>query len=157
MEKPQLTVARRSVGEWLSSLPTLFILLTVIFLSSGQIIHSQLLKIGENTWDEYFLLRGAGMVSEPTCNPDPDINQRVREIVEQRKAEAANDPLGDILGGSSVDEDAIRNSLESSRENCRNKWDRFKIVEEKVTPAVIAWLPSGVLLLVTMLALNRVR
>ena len=79
MEKPQLTVARRSVGEWLSSLPTLFILLTVIFLSSGQIIHSQLLKIGENTWDEYFLLRGAGMVSEPTCNPDPDINQRVRE------------------------------------------------------------------------------
>ena len=49
MEKPQLTVAKRSVGEWLSSLPTLFILLTVIFLSSGQIIHSQLLKIGENT------------------------------------------------------------------------------------------------------------
>ena len=139
MEKPQLTVARRSVGEWLSSLPTLFILLTVIFLSSGQIIHSQLLKIGENTWDEYFLLRGAGMVSEPTCNPDPDINQRVREVVEQRKAEAADDPLGDILGGSSVDEDAIRNSLESSRENCRNKWDRFKIVEEKVTPAVIAF------------------
>ena len=115
MEKPQLTVARRSVGEWLSSLPTLFILLTVIFLSSGQIIHSQLLKIGENTWDEYFLLRGAGMVYEPTCNPDPDINQRVREVVEQRKAEAADDPLGDILGGSSVDEDAIRNSLESSR------------------------------------------
>ncbi len=61
MEKPQLTVARRSVGEWLSSLPTLFILLTVIFLSSGQIIHSQLLKIGENTWDEYFLLRGASV------------------------------------------------------------------------------------------------
>ena len=83
MEKPQLTVARRSVGEWLSSLPTLFILLTVIFLSSGQIIHSQLLKIGENTWDEYFLLRGAGMVSEPTCNPDPDINQRVREVVDR--------------------------------------------------------------------------
>ena len=79
------------------------------------------------------------MVSEPTCNPDPDINQRVREVVEQRKAEAADDPLGDILGGSSVDEDAIRNSLESSRENCRNKWDRFKIVEEKVTPAVIAF------------------
>ncbi|MBM7333489.1 TRAP transporter large permease subunit [Alloalcanivorax marinus] len=138
MEKPTFTVARRSAGEWLSSLPTLFILLIVIFLSSGQIIHSQLLKIGEATWDEYFLLRGAGMVAEPTCNPDPDINQRVREVVEQRQAEA-DDPLADILGGSEVDEDAIRQSLEASRANCRAKWMRYETVQEKVTPGVIAF------------------
>jgi len=138
MEKPTFTVARRSVGEWLSSLPTLFILLIVIFLSSGQIIHSQLLKIGESTWDEYFLLRGAGMVAEPSCNPDPDINQRVREIVEQRQAQA-DDALADILGGSEVDEDAIRQSLEASRANCRAKWMRYKTVQEKVTPGVIAF------------------
>ncbi|MEO1903476.1 MAG: TRAP transporter large permease subunit [Alcanivorax sp.] len=138
MEKPTFTVARRSAGEWLSSLPTLFILLIVIFLSSGQIIHSQLLKIGEATWDEYFLLRGAGMVAEPTCNPDPDINQRVREVVEQRQAQA-DDPLADILGGSEVDEDAIRQSLEASRANCRAKWMRYETVQEKVTPGVIAF------------------
>ncbi|MBL7249509.1 TRAP transporter large permease subunit [Alloalcanivorax marinus] len=137
MDKPTFTVARRSVGEWLSSLPTLFILLIVIFLSSGQIIHSQLLKIGEATWDEYFLLRGAGMVPEPTCNPDPDIDQRVREIAEQRRAEAKDDPLADILGGSEVDEGAIRNSLEASRANCQGKWERYQTVQEKVTPGVI--------------------
>ena len=81
MEKPQLTVAKRSVGEWLSSLPTLFILLTVIFLSSGQIIHSQLLKIGENTWDNYFQLRSAGALNEPTCNADADLDRELERAI----------------------------------------------------------------------------
>ena len=48
------------------------LLLIVVFLSSGQIIHSQLLKIGEATWQEYFMLRSAGVMPEPTCNPDPN-------------------------------------------------------------------------------------
>ena len=52
-----LRMERRTAREWLSSLPALLLLLMTIFLASGQVIHSQLLSIGENTWDNYFQLR----------------------------------------------------------------------------------------------------
>ncbi|MDX1268998.1 MAG: acyl-CoA dehydrogenase family protein, partial [Oceanisphaera sp.] len=49
-----------------------------IFLASGEVIHSQLLKIGENTWEGYFKLRTAGLVGEPTCNPDPNLDEELK-------------------------------------------------------------------------------
>ena len=81
MHKSTFTVANRSAGEWLSSLPTMAILLLTIFLASGEIIHSQLLKIGETSWQGYFELRSAGLISEPTCNRDPDIESEVAQAV----------------------------------------------------------------------------
>ncbi|HAD46440.1 MAG TPA: hypothetical protein DD717_15635, partial [Alcanivorax sp.] len=67
MTERTLGMPRRTPTEWFSTLPTLLLLLIVVFLSSGQIIHSQLLKIGEATWQEYFMLRSAGVMPEPTC------------------------------------------------------------------------------------------
>lgn len=132
----RLTFAGRTPGEWLSSLPTVIILLIAVFLSSGEIIHSQLLKFGENNWDEYFILR-AGAV-EPTCNPDRDIEAEIAQTVEKRKAEAANDPLGDIFG-SDVDEGAIRRSIERSITNCENRWATYEHTLERITPGVVTF------------------
>jgi len=152
MDKPSLTVANRSVAEWLSSLPTLILLLLTIFLASGEVIHSQLLKIGENTWEGYFLLRGAGMVEQPTCNRDPDLNQELEKAIKQKKQQMADDPLAGIFG-TDVDEGALRKSLESSRANCRGKWERYELIQEKATPGVIAFrtLEGGVAKIVTTL------
>lgn len=152
MEKSSLRVGNRSIGEWLSSLPTLIILLLTIFLSSGEVLHSQLLKIGENSWHEYFLLRGAGVIQEPTCNPDPDIDKRLKEAIAKKKQDMAEDPLAGIFG-TDVDEGALRTSLLSSRQICREKWDRFETIQEKVTPGVIAFrtLEGGVAKVVTTL------
>ena len=77
----------RTISEWLCSLPTLIILLLVIFLSSGQIIHSQLLKFGEQTWEDYFLLRGAGVITQPSCDRNPDLDRQVRGTIERRRAD----------------------------------------------------------------------
>ena len=153
MEKRTPTFLRRSPQEWLSSLPVLLLLLVVVFLSSGQIIHSQMLKIGENTWEEYFLLRTAGLTPAPECDRDPNIDQRVNEIAEKRKAEADSDPLGDLLGGGAVNRDAIRDSLLATRANCRAKWDRYQTVQDKVTPSVVAFrnIEGGIATLVATL------
>lgn len=132
----RLTFAGRTPGEWLSSLPTVIILLLAVFLSSGEIIHSQLLKYGENNWEGYFSLR-AGAV-EPTCNMDRDIDAEVARTVEKRQAEAANDPLGDILG-SEINEDAIRRSIERSISNCENRWANYESIQERITPGVTAF------------------
>ncbi|EKF73467.1 hypothetical protein A11A3_13520 [Alcanivorax hongdengensis A-11-3] len=110
------------------------------------------MKIGENTWDEYFLLRGAGVVQEPTCNPDPNIDVELQKAVEKKKAQMEADPLASIFG-TDVDEDALRHSLVSSRDICRGKWERFNTIQEKVTPGVIAFrtLEGGVAQVVTTL------
>ncbi|MFP1682981.1 TRAP transporter large permease subunit [Alloalcanivorax sp. C16-1] len=139
METRNGGLLHRSSQEWLSTLPVFLLLLLVVFLSSGQIIHSQLLKIGESTWDEYFLLRTAGLVPPPSCERNPDIEARTDEIVQRRQAQANDDPLADILGGGAVDRDAVRQSLMAARANCRAKWDRYQTVEDKVTPGVVAF------------------
>lgn len=132
----RLTFAGRTPGEWFSSLPTVIILLLAVFLSSGEIIHSQLLKYGEQNWEEYFALRAGA--AEPSCNLDRDIDAEVARTVEKRQAEAADDPLADILG-SSVDEDAIRRSIERSIANCEKRWENYERIQERITPGVAAF------------------
>jgi len=39
MNIASLSMAQRSAGEWLSSLPTIILLLLTIFLASGEVIH----------------------------------------------------------------------------------------------------------------------
>mgnify|MGYP003571133044 CR=1 FL=1 len=152
MQQPTLSIANRSVGEWLSSLPTLIILLITIFLSSGEIIHSQLLKVGERSWDDYFLLRGAGAIQEPTCNPDPNIEQAIQAEMQRQEAAMADDPLAGLLG-TDVDEGAIRQSVLSSRDICRENWSKFEEVQSRITPGVVAFrtVETGVAGVVTLL------
>ncbi len=152
MDTVSLSVGRRSPKEWLSSLPTLIVLLLTIFLASGEVIHSQLLKIGENTWEGYFKLRTAGLVGEPTCNPDPDMERSLQEAVARKKAHIADDPLAGLFG-TDIDEAAIQRSLEASRQICRDKWADYTMVQEQVTPGVIAFrnIETGVAQLVTSL------
>ncbi len=151
MHAPTFKIANRTASEWLVSLPTLLILLITIFLASGEIIHSQLLKIGERTWENYFELRAAGFVTEPTCNPDPDLNAELDRVHQKKLREMEDDPLLGILGAAEVDRDDIRKSLLQKRENCRNEWARFKRIEDRVTPGVIFYrtIEGGVQSLVT--------
>lgn len=151
-----LKIANRSIGEWISSLPTLIILLITIFVASGEIIHSQLLRVGEATWEEYFLLRGAGVVGEPTCDRNPDIDEQVQRTVAQREADMADDPLADMFG-TDIDEDAIRRSIERSVQVCHERWDRFERIEERVTPGVKAFrtMEVGVSRMITTIGESR--
>jgi len=147
-----MKVANRSVGEWLASLPTLILLLLTVFLASGEVLHSQLLKIGENTWEGYFKLRGAGILQEPTCNPDANLDDQLEAAIIRKKQQMADDPLAGMFG-TEVNEDALRQSLEASQQICREKWATYTMVQEKVTPGVIAFrtLEGGVAKVVTSL------
>ncbi|MEY1662176.1 TRAP transporter large permease subunit [Isoalcanivorax beigongshangi] len=143
-------VANRTVAEWLSSFPSMLILLLAIFLASGEIIHSQLLKVGERTWEEYFLLRATQ--SEPVCERDRDLETEVARTVQERLRNAEHDPLAAMLGVD-VDEQAIRRSLERSQEVCRGRWDTYERVQARITPGVKAFrtLEAGIAFGVTEL------
>ena len=134
----------------------MIILLITIFVASGEIIHSQLLRVGEATWDEYFLLRGAGVVGEPTCDRDPNIDRLVEQTVAQREADMADDPLADMFG-TDIDEDAVRRSIERSVQVCNERWSRFERIEERVTPGVMAFrsVEVGVSRMITTIGESR--
>ncbi|MFZ5724721.1 MAG: TRAP transporter large permease subunit [Pseudomonadota bacterium] len=147
MQTKKVFVANRSIGEWLVSLPTILILLTVIFLGTGEYIHSQLLKFGESQWDQYFILRGD--IPNPDCNPDPDIDAEVNRLVSEAETSDA-DELD--MFAEEVDPAAIRQSVERSRDMCREKWSIAQQNQERVTDDVRAYrfIETGVAKLVTV-------
>lgn len=117
--------------DWLATLPTTFILLLVIFLGLGEAFHSQLLNIGEKTWQGYYKLRGD--IPKPECDPNPNIDAQVKKRVEEQKKD--QDGLG-LLEQQTVDREAIRKSLLSKRQECRNAWALYRKQKKKLTPFV---------------------
>lgn len=135
-QTPSRTFANRTPLEWLSSLPVFLFLLLTIILAGGSIVHAQLLKFGQQEWNNYFQLRNASQLQAPTCNPDPDIDAEVKKAVAAKKKEAASDPLNSILGESAVDPNAIRESLIGARDNCRSAIASYKEVQSRQTTTV---------------------
>lgn len=138
-QTPRRTFANRTLLEWFSSLPVFFFLLLTIVLSGGTIIHSQLLKFGQQEWNDYFKLRAGSNIEAPTCNPNPDIDAEVKKAVAAKKKEAASDPLNSILGASKVDPNAIRQSFLSARDNCRSAIASYKEIQSRRTLTVRAY------------------
>lgn len=126
---------RRTLRDWVSSLPVTVALLLVVFLSAGNIIHSQLLRVGQATWNDYFQLRHGNQLSQPHCNRNPDIQARVRRILKRRKAQAKSDSLNALLGASTNASD-IRQSLLLRRSQCRQQWQAYRNIKQRLTPAV---------------------
>lgn len=109
----------RSLREWLSSLPVFVILISVLLLSIGENLNSQLNRLGNYIWPDYHILRLD--VPVPACNPNVDIEAEVRNVIANKKKEAANDPFGGMFGDEAINEDAIRESLGKRVELCRIK------------------------------------
>lgn len=110
--------------NWLITLPIAVLLLLAIVFGTSAFIHGQLLSLGGNIWHDYNMLRYD--MPEPSCNPDIDIDAR---IAQNQKAggEADSDALFDA--GPS-DPEAMRRSLESQRDQCRNSYERYEYNHE---------------------------
>jgi TRAP-type C4-dicarboxylate transport system permease large subunit len=130
----------RRPGEWLSSLP-LFILLTLtLIISSGEMLHGQMLRLGEQFFGDpsagvqYFLLR-----ADPTA-PDCDPNVNVDAAVEKLAAPSADDSgIGDLFGDVKVDKDALRKSVLQSVQLCKDKITMYHNIVSHITPELKAY------------------
>lgn len=119
----------RDLQEWLSSLPVLILLITIIFAGNCEKIHAQLLKAGEMIWQDYYLLRAD--IPIPDCNVNPDIE------LELNKLAAETDQLDDLFSDRAFDREAARASLEGARQLCVKKHQLAQQNRTRVTPAVI--------------------
>lgn len=127
---------KRSLREWISSLPVLAIMVLVMALSINEKVYSQLLVLGESLFGDYYLLRGD--IPKPSCDLNQDIDAALKAEVERQKSQLANDDFGGVFG-SDVDEGAIRKSLEGQKELCEKQFAMYKVNQEKVTPSVRAF------------------
>ncbi len=86
----------RTPSEWLSSLPIFSLLLLTLIIGTGEMVHGQLLRLGERMFGDpenqvqYFLLRADP--SAPTCEANPDIDA----LVAKQLADAESAPKSDL-------------------------------------------------------------
>lgn len=106
----------------------LLLLLFTLLLGMGNSLHSRLLWVGEQTWPNYYLLNPNA--TEPTCELEIDIDAEVARRVQAYK------PDPDDLFSSPPNPEALRKSLQSNLELCRQEHALYQQNLEHATPAL---------------------
>lgn len=130
-------LAGRTFGEWFASLPIFSLLLLTLIIGTGEMVHGQLLRLGERMFGEpeagvqYFLLRADPV--QPTCDKNPDIDA----LVEKERLASENEPKSELdllFGDTAFDPVAVRQSLEAARGLCQEKYENYEKVSARITP-----------------------
>lgn len=135
------TLMGRTFLEWFSSLPVFIMLLLTLIIGTGEMVHGQLLKLGESmfgdpsTHVQYFMLRAAPV--KPECNPSVDIDAEVQRQMTS-PAESSGDGIDDLFGEDTTPTDpaVLRKSIAQSQEICQGKHDLYERVLARQTPQV---------------------
>ena len=126
--------------EWLSSLPVFILLLLTLIIGTGEMVHGQLLRLGESMFGDptaqvqYFMLRAEPV--KPECDANLDIDA---EVARQSSAQPSDggDDIDALFGDEAATDPAVlRKSIEQAREICRLKHDIYTKVAERQTPQV---------------------
>lgn len=132
----------RSLADWLANLPTLALLLLILVISTGEMVHGQLLKVGDLLFADparqvqYFVLRADPVL--PTCDPKVDVEAEVALQVAQGSA-VAHDDTDDLFGTKQLNPEAVRESLVSTVKECQARHALYEQVREHITPALRAY------------------
>ncbi|XID74604.1 TRAP transporter large permease subunit [Alkanindiges sp. WGS2144] len=111
----------RTWSEWFSTLPVFLILILTLIIGTGEMIHGQLLRVGEKLYGDpatgvqYSFLRADSKA--PSCERHPNIEAQVQQ---QMAAGSANDdPFADLFGPKDPEE--VRQSLLAAQAVCEEK------------------------------------
>ncbi len=133
-----LRLANRTGFEWLAAMPAFLVLIFVILLNTSHATHAQLLKLGENVWDGYFLLRSDPV--QPSCEINGDIDTQLTRLIAENAAPVEEDEW-DLFDDDPepIDEGLLRQSLVNAQAVCQTKHQTFEQTVDRITPAVRAF------------------
>ncbi|MGC4062679.1 MAG: TRAP transporter large permease subunit [Aquabacterium sp.] len=137
------TLLGRTFLEWFSSLPVFALLLLTLIVGTGEMVHGQLLKLGESMFGDsqvqYFMLRAEP--SKPDCNPNVNVEQELARQMAAPVAKGGDEDLGDLFGDEQKPHDpaVLRKSIEQSVAICKAKHDMYAKVVQHQTPQVRAY------------------
>ena len=110
-------------NEWISTFAILILLLLTLIVGTGEMIHGQLLRMGEQLYGDqttgmqYSFLRAEPQ--KPTCERHPNIDAQVQAQMKANK----NDEFADFFGAAS--EQDVRASLIAAQQLCEEKYQFY--------------------------------
>ncbi|CAG69869.1 putative integral membrane protein, possible transporter [Acinetobacter baylyi ADP1] len=110
-------------NEWISTFAILILLLLTLIVGTGEMIHGQLLRMGEQLYGDqttgmqYSFLRAEPQ--KPTCERHPNIDAQVQQQMKANK----NDEFADFFGAAS--EQDVRASLMAAQQLCEEKYQFY--------------------------------
>ncbi|MBT9610693.1 TRAP transporter large permease subunit [Aquabacterium sp.] len=141
---PSRQILGRTFSEWFSSLPVFALLLLTLIIGTGEMVHGQLLKLGESMFGDppaqvqYFMLRAEP--SKPECNPNIDIDAEVAKQSAAVPAKTDGDDIDDLFGDQKAGDPAVvRKAVEQAQQICKFKHDLYEKVLQHQTPQVKAY------------------
>src|SRR5690625_5152134 len=108
----------------LTALPVALVLLCAIVFGTSSSLHSQMLALGQSMWSNYGMLRSE--MRAPTCDPDFDVEARVKERMANVK-ETAED---DLLNFDAPNPDHLRRSLTRQKARCLEQHQLYEYNQE---------------------------
>ncbi len=133
-----LSLSSRIASRWAASLPTLVLLLMVLFIGTGELVHSRFLQWGQALFGDqaqYFVLRGPN--EAPTCDPQLNVEQELRrQLAAPRSAEdrALDAELG-LTQGPQAEAD-LRASILAAQTLCVQQHARHAKLQASTTDEV---------------------
>ena len=135
----------RKPGEWLIGLPTIALLLLVLVIGTGEMLHGQLLRMGESMFGnadagvQYFMLRADP--EKPACDANLNVDAEVARQMQTANAGAGSgdDVLDDLFAPTAIDPTARRQAIEVALQQCQAKHALYQKALAHLTPTVIAY------------------
>lgn len=127
----------RSLSEWFSSLPIFALLILILVIGTGEMVHGQLLRMGERMFGDqesgiqYFMLRADPV--KPACDPSASIDTMASP------AAAPMDDIDALFADEPVDLAAQKQSIDRANELCREKLVMYEKINEHLTDDVKAF------------------
>jgi len=125
--------------EWLTTLPVFCLLILTLLIGTGEMIHGQLLRVGERLFGapdagiQYSFLRADP--AKPDCDKDANIDALVAK---EMAAPAQDDGLGGLFSEAKNPE-SIKESMVAAQSLCKEKYAFYDNVNKHITPAVRAY------------------
>ena len=113
----------------MSTFVILMLLLLTLIIGTGEMIHGQLLRVGERLYGneqigmQYSFLRAEPV--KPSCDRHPDIDAQVQQQMKTN----ANDEFADIFGTTSAAD--VRASVLAGQQQCEEKYLFYLCTRQK--------------------------
>jgi TRAP-type C4-dicarboxylate transport system permease large subunit len=126
-------------SDWLTTLPTATLLALILVISTGEMIHGQLLRLGDVLFRDsaqgiqYFMLRADP--TPPACNPHLDIDAEVQRQL-ALSASAPKDDVDALFGAQQQDPAMLRTAVADTVKACVEQQQLYERVRAHITPQV---------------------
>lgn len=129
----------RQLAEGVFNTSILILLLLTLVIGTGEMLHGQLLRMGERIFGDpssgvqYFMLRADPV--KPECNQNPDETTSANTVT----SSYGDDDIDALFADEVPNPEVVRASIAKAAELCREKNTAYETISQHLTPAVEAY------------------